>query len=237
MKIQADLHTHSIGSGHAYSTIDEMALAARRRGLKILAITDHAPHMPGGAHEYFFYNLRALPEYLRGVRLLRGAEVNIISQNGELDLEPEMLAALDVVVASAHAVTTPENLTKKQNTEMYLKVIANQHVDILGHIENPIFALDYETVIAAAQEHGKLVEINNASFTIARHGSYNNCLEIMRILKERNMPVVINSDAHVATRVGEVSRAMEIALAQGIKKENILNLNAKKTAEWLKIKL
>jgi histidinol phosphatase-like PHP family hydrolase len=59
----------------------------------------------------------------------------------------------------------------------------------------------------------------------------------MRILKERSMPVIINSDAHVATRVGEVSRALEIALAQGIKQENILNLNAKKTAEWLKIKL
>jgi histidinol phosphatase-like PHP family hydrolase len=59
----------------------------------------------------------------------------------------------------------------------------------------------------------------------------------MRILREHNMPVVINSDAHVATRVGEVSKAMSVALAQGIKPENILNLNAKKTAEWLKVKL
>jgi putative hydrolase len=214
-----------------------MALAARQRGLKILAITDHAPQMPGGAHEYFFYNLRALPEYLHGVRILRGAEVNIIAKNGALDLEPEMLASLDVVVASAHAVTTPEDLSRKQNTEMYLRVIANQHVDILGHIENPIFKLDYETVIAAAQEYGKLVEINTASFGLARHGSYNNCLEIMRILREHNMPVVINSDAHVAARVGEVSKAMSVALAQGIKPENILNLNAQKTAEWLKVKL
>ena len=237
MKIRADLHTHSIGSGHAYSTIDEMALAAQERGLKILAVTDHAPNMPGGAHEYFFYNLRCWPEYLRGVRLLRGAEVNIISQNGELDLEPAMLASLDVIVASAHIVTTPEDLSKEQNTEMYLKVIANPHVDILGHIETPQFDLDYPTIIAAAQEYGKLIEINNASFSLARHGSYNNCLEIMRILKERNMPVVINSDAHVAVRVGEVDRAMEVALEQGIKKENILNLDAQKTADWLKIKL
>jgi putative hydrolase len=237
MKIRADLHTHSSGSGHAYSSIDEMALSARKKGLKILAITDHAPKMPGGAHEYYFYNLRVLPEYLHGVRILRGAEVNIVSAQGQLDLSPEMLAMLDVVVASAHAVTTPENLTKKQNTAMYLKVIANPHVDILGHLENPIFELDYEPIIAAAQENGKIVEINNASFTVARHGSYNNCIEIMRLLKERHMPVVINSDAHVASRVGEVSRAMEIALEQGIKKENILNLNARKTAAWLQVKL
>ena len=162
--------------------------------------------------------------------------MNIISSDGVLELEPEMLAALDVVIASAHAVTTPENLTRKQNTEMYLQVIANHHVDILGHIENPIFELDYAAVIAAAQEHGKIVEINNASFTIARHGSYHNCIEIMRLLKERNLPVIINSDAHVAARVGEVSRALEIALAQGIKPKNILNLNPEKTAEWLEVK-
>ncbi|GBR77384.1 histidinol phosphatase [Candidatus Termititenax dinenymphae] len=237
MKLRADLHTHSISSGHAYSTIAEMALAARKRGLKILALTDHAPDMPGGPHEYYFFNLRALPEYLHGVRILKGAEVNIISANGKLDLPVEMLASLDVVVASSHAVTTPETLGKKKNTEMYLKVVANPHIDILGHIENPLFELDYPTVIKAAKAHNKLVEINNASFTIARHGSFNNCLEIMRILKAENMPVVINSDAHVASRVGEISRALEVALEQGIKKENILNFNAQKTAEWFQVKL
>jgi putative hydrolase len=235
VKLRADLHTHSVASGHAYSTIDELARAARQKGLKMLAVTDHAPGMPDGPHEYYFYNMRVWPEYLHGVRLLKGAEVDIISAKGELDLPAVLLAALDVVIASAHAIVSPEKLGKKKNTAMYLEVIKNPHVDILGHIENPLLELDYPTVIKAAKAHGKLVEINNASFTVARHGSYHNCLEIMRILKAENMPVIINSDAHIASRVGEVSRAMQVALEQGIKKENILNLNARKTAEYLRL--
>ncbi|MDR2431725.1 MAG: phosphatase [Candidatus Margulisbacteria bacterium] len=235
MKIRADLHTHSVASGHAYSTIDELTKAARRRGLKMLAVTDHAPGMPDGPHEYYFYNTRVWPEYLNGVRLLKGAEVDIIAPNGGLDLPTALLASLDVVIASAHAAVSPENLSIEKNTAMYLKVIQNPHVDILGHIENPLLKLNYPVVIKAAQARGKLVEINNASFTVARHGSYSNCLEIMRILREENMPCVINSDAHIAGLVGEVGKALQIALEQGIKKENILNLDAGRTAKHLKI--
>lgn len=237
MKIKADLHTHSVASGHAYSTLEELTKAARRKGLKMLAVTDHAPAMPDGPHEYYFYNMRAWPEYLNGVRLLKGVEVDIISASGKLDLPTVYLAAMDIVIASAHITVSPANLSKKKNTEMYLKVIQNPHVDILGHIENPTLKLDYPAVIKAAKKYGKLVEINNASFTVARHGSYNNCLEIMRILKEENMPVVINSDAHISSSVGEVGKALPLALQQGIKKENILNLNARRTAEYFGIKL
>lgn len=237
MKIRADLHTHSVASGHAYSTLEELTRAARRKGLKLLAVTDHAPGMPDGAHEYYFYNIHIWPQYLNGVRLLKGVETNIVSSEGELDLPTVYLAAMDIVIASAHVVVSPENLGKKKNTEMYLQVIQNPHVDILGHIENPTLELDYPAVIKAAKAHGKIIEINNASFTVARHGSYNNCLEIMRILKEENMPVIINSDAHIAGKVGDVDKALQLALKQGIKKENILNLNAKKTAEYFNLKL
>ena len=237
MKIKADLHTHSVASGHAYSTLEELTKAARRKGLKMLAVTDHAPGMPDGPHEYYFYNMHVWPKYMNGVRLLKGVEVDIISAKGGLDLPTVYLAAMDVVIASAHVIVSPENLGKKKNTEMYLKVIQNPHVDILGHIENPVLPLDYPVVIKAAKKHGKLIEINNASFTVARHGSYNNCLEIIRLLRDENMPVIINSDAHITTHVGEVGKAMQIALQQGIKKENILNLNARRTAEYFGIKL
>ena len=237
LKIQADLHTHTIGSGHAYSTIEEMARAARRKGIKMLGMTDHSPAMPGAAHEYYFYNLRAIPDYINGVRILKGTEANIINIQGELDLPPEYLASYDLVIASAHYQATPDDLTKQQITDMYLKVMENPNVDIIGHIENPQFVPDYPAVIAAAKVTGKIIEINNASFGLARHGSFKNCLEIMQLLKEHNMLTVINSDAHFSERVGEIDRAMEVALEQGIKKENILNLNWKKTAAYFKITL
>lgn len=237
LKIQADLHTHTIGSGHGYSSIEEMAKVARKKGIRLLGMTDHAPAMPGAAHEYYFYNLRAIPDYVNGVRICKGTEANIVNAQGKLDLPTSYLASYDIVVASAHYIATPAKLTKKQVTNMYLKVMENQHVDILGHIENPQFEMDYQTVIGAAKETGKIIEINNASFTIARHGSFNNCLAIMKLLKENNMLTVINSDAHFSTRVGEVSRALELALEQGIKRENILNLDWKRTAAYFKITL
>lgn len=78
----ADLHTHTIASGHAYSTVTENAHAAAQRGLKVLAITDHGPLMPGAPHPYYFGNLKVIPEYLYGVRILRGIEANVTDRKG-----------------------------------------------------------------------------------------------------------------------------------------------------------
>lgn len=239
MQIKADLHVHTVGSGHAYSTLAEVAKAARQKGLKLIAITDHGPGMPDGPHEYYFYNLRAIPEYLYGVRILRGIEANIISKAGKLDIDTRLLkkwGSNDLVIASAHIKISPEKLSAKENTKMYLRVLDNPTVTMLGHIENPQFPINFKEVVGAAKEAGKLIEINNASFTVAREGSYNNCLEIMKLIKENKMPTVINSDAHIANRVGYVNEALKLALEIGIKKENILNLDHKKTAEYLKVK-
>ena len=112
MKIRADLHTHTVASGHAYSTVEEIARAARKKGLKIVAITDHGPKMPDGPHNYYFYNLRALPEKMHGVRILKGVEANIISKNGQLDIDTALLASYEVVIASVHVIASPENLSK-----------------------------------------------------------------------------------------------------------------------------
>jgi putative hydrolase len=86
LKLVADLHTHSIASGHALSTIQENAQAAAKKGLEILGVTDHGPQTPGGPHVYYFYSLFALPDFLEGVRILRGVEANIIDGQGNLDL-------------------------------------------------------------------------------------------------------------------------------------------------------
>ena len=93
----ADLHTHTIACGHAYGTISENLRFARERGLKYCAITDHGMRIPGGPHPYYFGNIKAVPAVLDGVRVLRGAECNILDEFGRLDLSPDMLAKLDIV--------------------------------------------------------------------------------------------------------------------------------------------
>jgi putative hydrolase len=71
MEIIADMHTHTVASGHAYSTVNELAQAARAKGLKALAITDHGPTLPGGPHLYHFGAMRFIPTLIDGVRIFR----------------------------------------------------------------------------------------------------------------------------------------------------------------------
>ena len=86
MKFTADTHSHTLASGHAYSTIKEMAAAAEARGLKALAITEHAPKMPGTCGLFYFQNMDVVPRTCGNVRLLMGAEVNIMDPDGTIDL-------------------------------------------------------------------------------------------------------------------------------------------------------
>ena len=70
MRLEADLHVHTVASGHAYSTVSEIVSAARTRGLGLVALLDHGPGCPGGAHPWHFWNMRVLPSTLDGVRIL-----------------------------------------------------------------------------------------------------------------------------------------------------------------------
>ena len=87
MKIELDVHTHTIASGHAFSTLQEMAQAAADKGLKVLGITEHSPGVPGTCHPIYFRNLHVVPRRMNGVELLLGAEINI------LDLAADTMAA------------------------------------------------------------------------------------------------------------------------------------------------
>ena len=72
MRIVTDTHAHTLASGHAYNTIKEMAQTAKENGLEILALTEHAPNMPGSCHEFYFHNLRLVPRKQCVIELLLG---------------------------------------------------------------------------------------------------------------------------------------------------------------------
>ena len=102
MNIEIDTHSHTLASGHAYNTIREMADAAGKKGLKGLAITEHAVKMPGTCHIYYFQNLRAVPRKMCGIELLMGTELNILNEEGEVDFTQKFLEDLDIAIASMH---------------------------------------------------------------------------------------------------------------------------------------
>ena len=103
MEIIADLHTHTIASTHAYSTITEMVQAASAKNLYAIAITDHGRQMPGSPREFYFETMGTfVPKELFGVRVLKGMEANILDYDGNIDCDDFLADKLDWIVASMH---------------------------------------------------------------------------------------------------------------------------------------
>ena len=115
MRFEADTHSHTLASGHAYSTIKEMAAAAEAKGLKALALTEHAPKMPGTCGLFYFQNLDVVPRKCGGIRLLMGAEVNIMDETGRIDLPESTCRDLDIVIASIHPPCYGMGHTEEEN--------------------------------------------------------------------------------------------------------------------------
>jgi putative hydrolase len=231
MKILADLHIHSIASGHAYSTVEEIARAAAETGLEMVALTDHGPAMPGGPHEYYFGNLRILPHRLHGVEILQGVEANIMDDKGLLDLREVYLKRLDIILAGFHSICM-EPGCREYNTAAMVNALKNPYVDIIVHPGNPDYPIDAEEVVRQAKRAGKALEINNSSFLV-RQGSRETCLEIARLVRQYGAWVSISSDAHFSSSVGEVSTALQLALDAGIPENCILNLSAARVTSFL----
>lgn len=233
MRILVDLHTHTVASGHAYSTVKEMAQAAGFRELEAIAVTDHGLNFPGGPHEYHFANLAAVPRYLSGVEILRGVEANIINSSGKIDMPTYLLDHLDVVIAGFHEGCGYISGTVEQNTEAMIAALQNPYVHFVSHPGNPDFPVDLEKVAYHAKMLGKALEINNSSFTISRQGSDSRCKQLLSYAKKYQTLLVINSDAHIFSAVGEVSAAVEAVQSAGVGTEQILNTSLNRLKNYL----
>ena len=225
MKIRIDTHTHSVASGHAYSTIDDLARGARRRGLAAFVLTDHGPALAGGTHPYHFGNLRVIPPRMHGVRFLKGIEANIMDAGGSIDLEPRLLVRLDFVMAGFHEICFAPG-DAETNTRALVAAVRNPFVDAISHPGNPLYPIDFRAFVRAAAEHGKAVEINNSSFKI-RRGSHPNCLEIARLCVEMGAKVVCGSDAHYWRDVGNFGDAVALLKEAEVPKDLVLNASMK----------
>ena len=233
MKIIADLHTHTLASGHAYSTVNELALAAAHVGLAALGLTDHGPAMPGGPHRYHFCAMRFIPRQIAGVRILRGIEANVLDVRGTLDLEESVLEDLDFVMAGLHENCGYCGRDIDQNTETLLAVMANPRVKCISHPGNPIFPSHYEQIVRAALATGTALEINNSSLSLSRKGSKANCTRIARLCAEIGAPVILGSDAHIAQGVGVFDDALKLVQEAGIAEQQVINASLPRLLNFL----
>lgn len=234
MKYVLDAHTHTVASGHAYTTWLENVKEASNNGIKILATTDHGPKMPGGPHIFHFNNLKVLPRELFGVIILRGCEANILDFKGNLDIPEKTQKRLDVIIASLHDVCIkPGN--KDENTQALLNVMNNENVHIIGHPGNPAFPIWEEEVIKKAKDKDILIEINNGSFN-SRRGSEENCLRIAELCKKHGANIILGSDAHTCFQIGKFPKVEKVLRMAGVTEDLIMNVDEAKFIKYLKKK-
>lgn len=208
MKLLADTHVHTIASGHAYSTVDEILREAGKKDVKLVAITDHTSGMPGGAHDFHFMNLRILPDEMYGVKILTGAEVNIIDYDGQVDAKKEIMEEVKLVIASFHPPCIGFS-DEKTLTRCLQKVMENPLISIIGHPGDARYPLDFETIVKTAKETGTLLEINNSSLKPGsfRPGIKENMIKMLKLCKKYKTEVVVGSDTHIFFEVGELKEA------------------------------
>lgn len=236
MQYTIDVHTHTIVSGHAYSTLMENAKYASEAGMKILGTTDHGPAMPNAPHVWFFGNYRVLPRKLFGVTMLYGCEANIVDYEGNLDLPEELQDKMDILIASLHDPVMKTNQSPELNTAAFLKVLDNPNVHIIGHSGNPKFPIFEEKLVKKAKENNVLIEINNSSFVSSRVGSKETCKKIALLCKQYEAKVIVNSDAHFAYNIGKFDEALALLKEIGMPEELIINRNEEDFLSFLKSK-
>ncbi|NLC70769.1 MAG: phosphatase [Desulfuromonadaceae bacterium] len=232
MILKADLHIHTIASGHAFSTVNEIAAEAARKGLEAVGIADHGPALPGSPHHFYFPCLKFIPDVIGGVRIFKGVEANILGR-GEVDLAESLLERLDFAIAGFHDHAGYRGETLEEHTEALVSVMQNPMIRIIAHPGNPRFPIDLERVVKTAVETGTALEINNASFIGSRHGSEGNCREIARLCARFGAPVAVSSDAHIAQAVGGLDAALEVVLEAGIPWDKIVTRDLASTLAFL----
>jgi DNA polymerase (family X) len=234
--IQSELHSHSTWSDGKLS-IKAMALAARDRGYRVLAITDHSGSLgvAGGLSIDDIKKQREEIDQIQeelgdSIRLLQGCEVEI-KADGSLDFSDEVLAGLDIVIASLH---TSLRQPREQVTKRLINAIQNQHVDIIGHptgrmIPNREGAdLDMNAVLEAALEHKVALEINAHPARLDLDDVY------ARRAIEMGIPLSVNTDAHSDTDLDLLFFGVATARRAWVQPSDVINTwETKRLLDWL----
>ena len=229
-----DVHTHTYASGHAFSTMREVIDAAKVKGLKLIGIADHAPTMPGSAHKFHFLNIRNVPRDAYGIKLILGAELNIMDYSGSTDLPGEVLKSLDYAVASLHNPCI-EPGTVEENTAAIIGAMRNPKVIIIGHPDNPHYPVDLELIAKAAKDNHVLLELNNHSYvsTGYRKGSRDKAALMLKACQKYGTEVIMGSDAHIDIDVGNHVNCIEVIKQNNFPEELVINVDVERFYKYL----
>jgi DNA polymerase (family 10) len=228
--LQGDVHMHTVETD-GKNTIEEMAEAAKARGYKYMAITDHSKNLAFAnglddkravAH---IQRIREANEKIDGITIFAGIEVDILA-DGDLDLSDDVLAQMDVVIASVHSIFNQE---PAKMTDRLLKAVTNPNTSIIGHptgrlqLRRDAYHFDMDAVLTAAARHKVAMELN----------SYPDRLDLndvhLRQAKQRGVKIVINTDSHHTSHLDKIRYGILQARRAWLTKDDVLNTRPAQT--------
>ncbi len=222
--LQGDVHMHTIETD-GRNTIEEMAEAAKARGYKYMAITDHSKNLAfaNGLDDkravQHINRIKAANEQIEGISIFAGIEVDILA-DGDLDLSNDVLAQMDIVIASVHSVFNQESA---KMTERMVKAIENPNTSIIGHptgrilLRRDSYGFDMHAVLTAAATHKVAMELN----------AYPDRLDLsdvhLRQAKQHGVKIVINTDSHHTSHMEKIRFGILQARRAWLTKDDVLN--------------
>jgi len=214
--LRGELHCHSTWSADGKGSIEEMARAAKARGYRYLALTDHSHYLREGRLERQWEEIEAVNARIPSFRVLRGIEANIRA-DGTIDVDDDVLAELDWVVASLHTAFD------RSPTERVLAAVDNPHVDCIGHLTGRRLlkrdgaSLDVERVVARAAETGTALEINSQPDRLDMRDTH------ARLAGEAGVLVPVTTDAHSTGALAYAALGIGQARRAWLTSEQVLN--------------
>jgi len=235
--LQGDVHMHTVETD-GRNTIEEMAEAARQRGYKYMAITDHSKNLAFAnglddkrAVEHIA-RIRDADKKMDGIKIFAGVEVDILA-DGSLDLSDDVLAEMDLVIASVHSHMNDQSTA--QMTERLLKAVSNPNTSIIGHptgrllLRRDAYPFDVHAILKAAAQHKVAMELN------AYPDRLDLCDRHLRLAKQNGVKIVINTDSHHTSHLDKIRFGVLQARRAWLTKEDILNtLPVQKFAKAMK---
>lgn len=229
----ADVHMHSIMSGHAFGTVRELAQVAAQRNLQLIGVTEHGPGIPGTCDPLYFRNFTDAPRELYGVEMLYGSEVNILN-DGTVDLDERHLKCLDYAVAGIHGLCY-DDVGAVKNTDNVISAMAYGKVKFISHPDADNFPMDYPALVRGAKEYGVALEMNNSSLRKPklRPGCVENYKKMLPLCMEHGVPILVNTDSHDPHQVGDFTMALKLLEEIGMDDSLILNNDLAKLKAFL----
>ena len=229
--LEIDLHIHTLHSGHAYGSFYDVVNEARRKKMKIIAITDHGPGLIGSASSLHFGMGPRAPQY-KDLKILWGCEANVMDAKGNIDLSPKLQKKLDILLVGFHDACGYKDLGVSGNTKAVINMLKNPNIDVLTHPTNPMLPYDFDKVFQAALDNNVLLELNLSKLAAGKDLPL--FKKMIDMTRKAGKKLIVNSDTHFIHEIGDDTALKKYWKELGLTNDIIINNYPEELMRFLK---